>query len=63
MLVKSQITLDDGRAFELTMEPLFDRVGYKLRDLKIHMIQELDPNQLNLGGDIAAADKRLTAVG
>ncbi len=40
MIVTSMVTLPDGRAFELSLEPKFDRTGYKVVNFVLHAIDE-----------------------
>lgn len=60
MIVLSTAIIN-GRAYELSLEPLFDRDG-NLRDVKCHMFRDV-PNQQQSTADDRQAEMALQLVG
>jgi hypothetical protein len=61
MIIRTNITLPDGRAYELSLEPLFDLRG-DFKDVRLLMSRSLPADkpstekQLTMGGELATAE-------
>lgn len=61
MIIRTNIRLPDGRAYELSLEPMFDRDG-NFKDVRLLMSRSLpaesnqEQKQLTMGGELATAE-------
>ena len=62
MVVETIATLPDGRRYNLTLEPKFDRLGYNVTNFVLHAIEEVTEKQLELGGSVSLSERVLRLI-